>query len=88
MSFNQAVIAITLTTFGFVVYYFIPMAFINGNLSMAIFLLMQILLMVVIGLVFMSTLLFTMLEKATLWVMLNTCCLRDRRLYPVIIRNM
>ena len=88
MSFNQAVIAITLTVFGFIVYYFIPLAFINENMSLAIFLLMQILLFVVIGLVFLSTTLFTILEKATLWLTINTCCRRDRRLYPVVIRNM
>ena len=77
-----------MTSFGFIVYYFIPLAFINGNLSLALFLLMLILLMVIIGLVFMSTLFFTVLEKAVLWVTLNTCCRRDRRLYPIIIRNM
>mmetsp|Transcript_29049 Transcript_29049/g.36006 ORF Transcript_29049/g.36006 Transcript_29049/m.36006 type:complete len:139 (+) Transcript_29049:2084-2500(+) len=51
-------------------------------------LLLQILLFVIIGMVFLSTLLYSYVEKAILWVTLNTCCRRDRRLFRIIERNM
>ena len=81
-------IAVTLTVFGFVVYYFIPLAFMKEQYSLAIFLLMQILLMVILGMVFLSTLLFSIIERLILWVILKTCCKRDRHLYRIVARNM
>ena len=88
LSFNQAIISITLVVFGFIVYYWIPLAFINRNFSLAIFLLMMILLTIIIGLVFLCTLLFSALEKGILWLTLHTCCRRDKKFYQVVIKNM
>ena len=80
--------SISLTAFGFVVYYFIPTAFVKEQYSLALFLLMQILLMIILGMVFLSTLVYTYLEKFILWLALNTCCRRDRHLFRVVVRNM
>ena len=88
MSFNQVVISLLLTSFGFCVYYFIPMAFINQNFTLAILLLSAILIMIVFGFTFLCTLLYNALEKAMLWTVLHTCCRRDKRLYKVVVSNM
>ena len=45
-------------------------------------------LLIVLGMVFLSTLAFNYLEKLILWTTLMTCCRRDRRLYTLIKRNM
>lgn len=44
--------------------------------------------MIVFGMVFIATLVFTYLEKLILWLILNTCCRRDRHLFRVVTRNM
>ena len=88
MSFNQFVVAILLTGVGFTTYYFVPLAFLNQNYTVAFLLLSFILELVVIGLTFLCTLLFSSVERALLWVTLHTCCRRDKRFYTVVIKNM
>ena len=88
MSFNQFVVAILLTGVGFTTYYFVPLAFLNENFTAAFLLLSFILQLVVIGMTFLCTLLFSSVERAVLWVTLHTCCRRDKRFYTVVIKNM
>ena len=49
---------------------------------------MMILLTVVLGLVFLCTLAFSAFESIILWLVLNSCCRRDRKFYHLIRRNM
>ena len=44
--------------------------------------------MIVFGMVFLTTLVFTYLEKLILWLTMQTCCRRDRHLFVVVTRNM
>ncbi len=77
-----------LTIIGFGVYYFIPLAFKNENYTLALLILSFILILIVIGLTFLTTLFYTMVEKLILWILLHTCCLRDKRLFRVVVSNM
>lgn len=88
MSFNQFIVAIMLTVIGFTTYYFVPLALINENYTLVLMLLSAILMLIIFGLTFICTLLFTFIERVILWLTLNTCCRRDRRLYTVVVKNM
>jgi len=44
--------------------------------------------MLILGLTFISTLLFNYVERLILWLTLNTCCRRDRKLHDVVSKNM
>ena len=48
----------------------------------------SVLALIIIGLTFLCTLLFTMLEKVLLWLTLNSICRRDKSMYLVIAKNM
>ena len=48
----------------------------------------MILVMPIIGLTFICTLMFNLIERIILWITLNTCCRRDKRLHDVILKNM
>lgn len=88
MSPNQFLIAIMLTSLGFMTYYGIPLSFYSGNLSVTFLLLSIILQLIIIGLAFLCTLLFNYLERLLLWVGVRTCCRGDKRLEHVIVKNM
>lgn len=88
MSFNQFIVAFLLTTVGFGTFYFVPLAFIQGNYQVVFLLLSFILQLEVIGMTFLCTLLFPYVERLILWLTLSTCCRRDRRLYRVVVKNM
>ena len=88
MSFNQCLVSISLTSIGFGVYYFIPLSFKNENYTLALMILAFILILIVIGLTFLTTLLYSSIEKLLLWIVLHTCCLKDKRLYRVVVCNM
>jgi hypothetical protein len=88
MSFNQFIAAFLLVSIGFVTYYIIPLAFINGKLTWVFLILNLILILVVIGLTFMSTLIFNFVENIILWITLNTCCRRDKKFHSLILKNM
>ena len=82
------IVAIMLTSIGFVTYYFIPYFQSQGDTTMVFIILNMILVLLIIGLTFISTLLFNIVERVLLWLTLNTCCRRDRRFYDVITKNM
>ena len=85
---NQFIVAFLLTTIGFSVFYFVPLAFINGNYQLVFLLLSFILQLEVIGMTFLCTLVFTYLERLLLWLTLHTVAWKDRRLYRVVVKNM
>jgi hypothetical protein len=88
MSLNQMLVSTMLTTIGFCVFYYIPLAFKNETYVLAMIILSCMLNLIVIGLTFLTTLLYSMLEKVLLWVTLHTCCYRDKRLLKVVSCNM
>ena len=47
-----------------------------------------ILVLVILGLTFICMLVFEYMERALLWICMQTCCRRDRRLHRVISKNM
>ena len=44
--------------------------------------------MVIIGLTFMCTLVFEYIERLLLYIVLNTCCRRDRQVHSLIVKQM
>lgn len=88
LSVNQFLVSLILIVIGFTTYYFIPLSFSKGKISIMFLLLNLILVMVVIGLTFLSTLVTTALERLILWLTLHTCCRRDKKMYPIIVSNM
>jgi len=44
--------------------------------------------MIIIGLTFMSVLIFEFVEKGFLWICMHTCCIRDKKLKDVISKNL
>ena len=73
---------------GLSTYYVIPMAFIKQEQILLFVLLNLLLILIIIGLTFICVLLFRYLESALLWIVLHTCCYRDRRVYKIIVKNM
>ena len=55
---------------------------------MAFVILNIILVMIIIGLTFMCALIFNYIERLILWTLTRTCCRRDKRLYPLIRKQM
>jgi hypothetical protein len=88
MSFNQIIASVLLVGIGFITYYCVPLAFVRGKDTIVFMILNLTLILVVIGLTFICTLLFNLMERCLLRVTLNTCCRRDRKLQDVILKNM
>ena len=80
--------AAVLVVIGFVTYYFIPLCFIKGKTTIMLLLLNLILIMIVVGITFLCTLVVSHLERLILWISLHTCCFKDKKMYPVILKNM
>lgn len=88
MSANQLLMSFTLVFLGFVVFYCAPLCFINKKATAFFMILNLLLVLVVVGLTFLSTLFFSLLEKLLLWLTLHTCCRRDKIIYNVIVKNL
>ena len=88
MSLSQFIIALTFVAIGFMSFYWIPRSFQNQEMMWFFFQLNLVLVLIVVGLTFLSTLLFRRCEKIMLWLTLNLCCRRDKSLYLVIVKNM
>lgn len=72
---------------GAITYYVAPMAFVYQNYTLFFFILNFILILMILGLAFISILLLPFVE--TLYVKLFLCCFRkDRKLYRVISKNL
>lgn len=72
---------VLLVLIGTITYYGVPLSFLNENFFMAFVILSLLLIMVILGLTFMCTLLFNLIERLLLWIILNTCCWRDKRIH-------
>lgn len=71
-----------------ITYYGVPLSFINSNFFIAFVILNLILVMIIIGLTFMCSLIFNYGERLILWILMTTCCRRDKRLYSIISKQM
>ena len=79
---------IMLVVIGIMTYYGVPLSFLHNNMFVGFVILSLILIMIIIGLTFMCTLLFTHLERLLLWILMTTCCRRDRRIQSIISKQM
>ena len=79
---------VLLIVIGILTYYGVPLSFINGNLFVAFVILSLILIMMIIGLTFMCALLFNYIEALILWIVINTCCRRDKRIHSIVTKQM
>ena len=85
---NQLIVSLLLIVIGFSTYYVVPYAFINNDLALFNTILNLLLVLIMVGLTGICVLLFPFLESALLWLTLNTCCRRDKKLYNIIDKNM
>ena len=79
---------ILLIVIGILTYYGVPLSFINENFFATFVILSLILIMMIIGLTFMCALLFNYIEALLLWIVINTCCRRDKRIHSVVTKQM
>jgi len=86
ISANQFSLATLLIVVGIAVYYGVPLSFINRNYLAAFLILGLVLILVVIGMTFLCSLLFTYLERLLLWITLHTCCRKDLRIHSLILK--
>ncbi len=77
-----------LVILGFITYYCVPLTFYYQKTEWFLFIFDILLVLIIIGLTFMSVLIFEFVEKGLLWCVLNTCCKKDRRLREVISKNL
>jgi len=88
MSFNQVAVGILLIVIGFGTYYLVPYALFKGKTTIVFVLLNVLLIFIIVGMTFICVMLFAPLERFCLWVLMNTCCRRDKRIHSVINKNM
>jgi NADH:ubiquinone oxidoreductase subunit 3 (subunit A) len=88
LSPNQTLVGIMLVVLGFITYYCVPLTFYYQKTEWFLFIFDTLLVMIIIGLTFMSVLIFEFVEKGLLWLLINTCCRRDKRLKDVISKNL
>ena len=88
VSINQLTFSLLLIFMGVTVYYGVPLSFLNQNFMSAFLILGVLLILIIIGMTFISSLLYTFIEKAILAIVLHTCCTRDKRIHSVIIKQM
>ena len=81
-------ISLLLVVIGFGTFYFLPLTFFKKDITLFFMILGLILVLVIIGLTFLCTLIFSALEKLLLWLTLHICCRRDKHIYGVVVKNM
>lgn len=69
-----------LVVLGFITYYCVPLTFWYQKTMWFLFIFDALLIMIIIGLTFMSVLLFEFVEKGFLSLLMWTCARKDRRL--------
>ena len=88
LSPNQTMVGVMLVFLGFITYYCVPLTFYYQKTEWFLFIFDLLLVMIIIGLTFMSVLIFECVEKGFLWMLMHTCCKRDRKLSDVISKNL
>ena len=77
-----------LVVLGFITYYCVPLTFYYQKTQWFLFIFDALLIMIIIGLTFMSVLIFEFVEKGLLALLMISCCKRDRRLKEVVSKNL
>ena len=77
-----------LVILGFITYYCVPLTFYYQKTQWFLFIFDALLILIIIGLTFMSVLIFEFVEKGFLALLMITCCKKDKRLKPVISKNL
>ena len=85
---TQLSIACFLIIVGVLVYYGVPLSFLNVNYLTAFLILGSVLIMVIIGMTFLCSIIYSYGERLFLWIILHTCCRRDKRLHSLILTTM
>ena len=85
---NSLIVSFLLIGIGFTTYYLVPYAFFHNDMTMANSILNCLLILIIIGLTLICVLVFPYLEWALLWIAMNSCCKKDKRLMRVIETNM
>lgn len=80
LSVNQMVIAVILVVLGVITYYVAPMSFIYGNYTLFFFIINFILILMILGLAFVSILILPYLEVLLVKLFLLVAY-KDRKLY-------
>ena len=88
LSPTQTIIGAMLVGYGFVTYYLVPLTFFNEEMKWYLLIFDALLIMIILGLTFMSLLLFEHIEKALLAILMWTCARGDRKLKGVIEKNL
>jgi len=88
LSINQTIVGAMLLVFGFVTYYCVPLTFFYHKTQWFFFIFDALLLMIILGLAFMSVLIFQYVEKGLLWLLMRSCARRDCRLETLISKNL
>lgn len=88
LSPTQTIVGVMLTVYGFVTYYLVPLTFFNEQMKWYLLIFDALLIMIILGLTFLSLLLFEHLEKFLLWILMGTCARADRKLKGVIEKNL
>jgi len=88
LSLTQIVAGLMLVILGVVTFYLVPSSFLNKNLDLFFDVFNLILLMIIFGLTFLAVLIFALFERIIKWIVLNTCCCKDRHLSSLIQKNM
>lgn len=88
LSPTQTIIGLMLVGYGFVTYYLVPLTFFNEEMKWYLLIFDALLIMIILGLTFLSLLLFEHLEKALLAILMWTCARGDRKLKGVIEKNL
>lgn len=78
LSPNQTLVGVMLVILGFITYYCVPLTFYYGKTQWFLFIFDSLLIMIIIGLTFMSVLIFEFVEKGFLALLMISCCRRDK----------
>ena len=88
VSTNQLIISLLLIVIGFGTYYLVPYAFVNKDLGLFNTLMNLLLVLIMVGLTGICVLIFPYVEFGLLWITLNTCCRKDKKLLSLVDKNM
>ena len=67
---EQIIVGLSFAIFGFIVYYFIPLAALNGDLDLMFFILFMILFMMIVGMTIIGQILIPVLDRVILFLIM------------------
>ena len=83
----QLMIGITFTVFGFVVYYFIPMALFYQRMGLFFLIILSVKFLMIVGMTFIAMEILPYLEKVIVWLIFILRP-RDRKLKSIVLKNL